>query len=91
MFYAERKKNLQNHSVVVEVNKLSVAVFVENLNTMDAKFIEKALVELREDKARRVQSLEQFREWLAKHPFLSNVRQGENFFEVSPKSNLDFL
>jgi hypothetical protein len=43
---------------------------------MDQKFVEKAFVDLREDEARRVQSLEQFREWLEKHPFLKNARQG---------------
>jgi hypothetical protein len=45
---------------------------------MDSKLVEKALLELREDDSRRDQSLQQFREWLAKHPFLSQVRQGKN-------------
>lgn len=44
---------------------------------MDKKFVEKALIELGEDESKRVQSLVQFREWLAKHPFLSSVRQGK--------------
>jgi hypothetical protein len=44
---------------------------------MDQKFIDKARDELREDDLRKSQALAQFREWLGKHPFLSNVRQGE--------------
>jgi hypothetical protein len=44
---------------------------------MDKKFVEKARNELREDDFRKSQSLEQFRDWLSKHPFLSGVRQGE--------------
>lgn len=44
---------------------------------MDQKFIDKARDELGETELRRTQSLAQFREWLAKHPFLSGVRQGE--------------
>lgn len=43
---------------------------------MDKSIIERAKVELREDDARRAQSLEQIRERLSKHPFLSNCRQG---------------
>jgi hypothetical protein len=45
---------------------------------MDKKFIEKARIELREDEFRKNQSLEQFRDWISKHPFLSCVRQGES-------------
>lgn len=44
---------------------------------MDKKFIEKALIELREDDVRRNQSLEQLRAWISKTPFLSEVRQGK--------------
>lgn len=50
---------------------------------MDSKIIEKARQELREDETRKKQSLEQIRERLAKHPFLSNCRQGKmciNYF-----------
>lgn len=43
---------------------------------MEQKYIDQAKEELREDDLRRSQSLVQFREWLAKHPFLSGVRQG---------------
>lgn len=48
---------------------------------MDQLFVDKARIELGETEARRVQSLAQFREWLAKHPFLSCVRQGEETHE----------
>jgi len=33
--------------------------------------------ELREDENRKQQALQQFREWIMKHPFLKNVRQGQ--------------
>lgn len=47
-----------------------------NSKKMDQKFIEIAKNELREDDLRKTQSLAQFREWISKHPFLSEVRQG---------------
>ena len=37
---------------------------------------EKAEKELRETESRRKQSLEQFKNWLKKHPYLKNTRQG---------------
>ena len=37
----------------------------------------KAEVELRETELRKKQSLEQFREWLKKHPYLKRTRQGK--------------
>jgi hypothetical protein len=43
---------------------------------MEAKFVEKALKELGETKLKREQSLQQFREWLVKHPLLKDIRQG---------------
>lgn len=43
---------------------------------MDKKFVEIAKNELGETDLKRSQSLAQFREWLAKHPFLKNIRQG---------------
>lgn len=52
---------------------------------MDSKFIEKARVELREDELRKRQSLAQFRDWLSKHPFLKDVRQGD-FLCSSPNN-----
>lgn len=48
---------------------------------MDNFFIEKAKNELRETETRKAQSLEQFRDWISKHAFLKDVRQGENIFE----------
>lgn len=44
---------------------------------MDQMFIDKARIELGETELRKAQSLALFREWLAKHPFLSCIRQGE--------------
>lgn len=44
---------------------------------MDQKFIDIAKNELREDDLRKSQSLAQFRDWISKHPFLSEVRQGK--------------
>lgn len=48
--------------------------------TLDNFFIEKAKSELRETDTRKTQSLEQFRDWLSKHPFLKDVRQGEKSY-----------
>jgi len=33
--------------------------------------------ELREDENRKQQALQQFKDWIAKHPFVRNVRQGQ--------------
>jgi hypothetical protein len=38
---------------------------------------QKAKIEVREDESRKQQSLEQFREWIAKHPFIKNCQTGE--------------
>lgn len=35
-----------------------------------------ALNELREDETRRTQALEQFRDWIKKHPFIKSCRTG---------------
>jgi hypothetical protein len=43
---------------------------------MDRKFKEIAKAELGEDDLKRQQSLEHFREWLSKHPYLQGMRQG---------------
>lgn len=48
---------------------------------MDQKYIDIARNELREDDLRKSQSLVQFRDWLSKHPFLSEVRQGKMRFD----------
>ncbi|XP_070493952.1 retinaldehyde-binding protein 1-like [Chironomus tepperi] len=42
----------------------------------------KAEVELRETELRRKQSLEQFREWLKKHPYLKRTRQDDNYLSL---------
>jgi hypothetical protein len=47
------------------------------VSKMDSKFKVIAKAELGEDDLKREQSLEHFREWLKKHPFLQDVRQGE--------------
>lgn len=41
------------------------------------KFVEKAKLELREDEKRKKQALEHFREWIQKHPYIKNIRQGK--------------
>jgi len=44
--------------------------------------IEKLVAEnkefIREDESRKIQALEQFREWLSKHPFITNARTGKS-------------
>lgn len=47
------------------------------------KFVEKARDELREDDTRKEQALKHFREWIVKHPFIRNIRQGN---KKSPKT-----
>jgi hypothetical protein len=46
---------------------------------ISSELIEKARADMREDDARKQQSLEQFREWIAKHPFIKNCKTGELF------------
>lgn len=41
------------------------------------KFLEKAKEELREDDTRKEQALEHFRQWIQKHPFIKDIRQGK--------------
>lgn len=41
-----------------------------------SKLVEQGKELIREDEARKQQALEQFRDWLNKHPFISNSRQG---------------
>ncbi|CRL05182.1 CLUMA_CG018229, isoform A [Clunio marinus] len=55
-------------------------------------YIDKAKSELREDETRKSQSLAQFREWISKHPFLSEARKDESYllqFLRSRKYNMD--
>lgn len=54
---------------------------------MDKKFVDKAVAELGENELKTTQSLAQFREWLAKHPFLNDIRQGEQKFVDSKEVN----
>jgi hypothetical protein len=49
------------------------------------KFVEKARDELREDDTRKEQALKHFREWIAKHPFIKNIRQGRKKFPKIPE------
>jgi hypothetical protein len=42
-----------------------------------SQLLKKAEIELRETEVRRKQSLQQMREWLKKHPFLRNCRDGK--------------
>lgn len=44
---------------------------------LDEKFVLKAKKELREDENRKKQALEHFREWIRKHPYIKQIRQGE--------------
>lgn len=57
------------------------------------KYIDKARNELREDDIRKEQALKHFREWISKHPFIKNIRQGNNkdlwFVEVVLKRIFD--
>lgn len=55
---------------------------------MDPKFIEIARNEIGETELKKSQSLAQFREWLSKHPFLKDARQGKqcNQREVFPQN-----
>lgn len=43
------------------------------------KFMEMAKTELREDDKRKEQALEHFREWIQKHQYIKNIRQGKTF------------
>lgn len=52
------------------------------MSQLSTKLQEKAKNELREDESRKQQSLEQFREWIAKHPFIKSCRTGKIFPEL---------
>jgi hypothetical protein len=63
---------------------------------LSEKFVQKARSELREDENRKKQALEHFREWIAKHPYIKRIRQGnfDNFcrhFEFRINRNLQIL
>lgn len=44
------------------------------------KFVQKARLELREEENRKKQALEHFREWIKKHPYIKEIRQGRRLF-----------
>jgi len=46
---------------------------------LSEKFRKIALEELNEDDNRKKQSLQQFRDWIKKHPFIKSGRQGLSF------------
>jgi len=48
-------------------------------NMIAEKFLKLAELELREDENRKKQSLQLFREWIKKHPFINSVRQGYDY------------
>ena len=47
------------------------------MNKFPLHLQEKAKKEVREDEERKQQSLEQFREWIQKHPFIRDCPTGE--------------
>jgi GrpB-like predicted nucleotidyltransferase (UPF0157 family) len=49
---------------------------VLSCRVLPEKFVEKAKRELREDDNRKEQALEHFRQWLKKHPYIKEYRQG---------------
>lgn len=42
-----------------------------------SKLVEENKVLIRENELRKCQALEQFRDWLKKHPFIKSCRQGK--------------
>lgn len=46
---------------------------------------------IREEESRKQQALEQLRDWLSKHPFISNSRQGKSYMINSEFSKIIFL
>lgn len=46
------------------------------------KFLEKAKEELREDETRKEQALEHFRQWIQKHPYIKDIRQGKKLDDL---------
>lgn len=47
------------------------------MSSVPLHILEREKNELREDDARREQSLAQFREWISKHPFINDVKTGK--------------
>ena len=52
------------------------------------KFLKQNREEIREDDARKEQSLVQFREWLSKHPFIVKCRSGKYFKQGQDTSTI---
>lgn len=46
------------------------------MKTLSPELMEKARIEVREDDNRRQQALEQFREWIHKHPWIKRIEIG---------------
>lgn len=44
---------------------------------LEDKFVQMARDELREEENRKQQALVHFREWISKHPYIKQIRQGE--------------
>ena len=76
--HCDRQKLLRRRSIktedlffVIENN------FIFSLSMDVKKLVEENKAAIREDEPRKQQALEQFRDWLSKHPFISNTRQGK--------------
>jgi hypothetical protein len=60
-----------------KAKEFNPAVIKSTSIAMDPKFIKKAKEELGEDELKKSQSLQQFREYISKHQYFSNVPQGK--------------
>lgn len=60
---------------------------MSKLNAVDEKVLNVAKKEVREDDNRKEQALVQFREWIDKHPAITNCRKGK-FSEFTNESDL---
>lgn len=54
--------------------------------SLSSRFLQMAKEEIGEDETKKVQALDQFREWLDKHPFITKSCRGE-FKYVSHKTD----
>lgn len=50
------------------------------MTNVPSDVLEKAKAEIREDEIRKLQSLEQLRDFVSKHPFISSCRTGKLVF-----------
>lgn len=53
------------------------------MSNISVEILEKAKAEIREDETRKVQSLEQLRDFVTKHPFIKTCRTGKFFLTFS--------